>query len=1093
MRADLHAVRWYQYFTIAWTAIVIGVSWRHVALAEEITFARPDPSQTITVSADAIIYWQVGHYEILHLRGAARIKQGRITAAANEAILWVEKPTAGESEIHKVIAYLEDQVVVELPRAGEPHLVTGAATDRIVDEKWMGRFFTLETVDLDRSIEPLGSRPVPEIFHRAQQELENGLTAVQPVGFTTPAQQLVISPTTGAIQQIPPPNQPPQFGNDIPNNAASLPVPGQGESIELNRDLNSQTVRFPGSNPQINGSSLASPLASANQTNPASSSAMNVRITERDAGSQLNLKSFTNPQNENERVSIGVGGFRIAVDSPQLSQSEPFRQDQDRQVILLADNLVQWQSTRPDGSKSSQFYLEGNVVFAKDRRVIYAQKMFYDVELQRGTILDAEVLTPVPQYQGLVRLKADVVQQVDENNIQAFGTAFTSSRLGVPRYWLQSESVALTRQSTAATDPNTNTSLFDPTTGGPVTEDEYFVESQANRVYLGGVPVFAWPRFKTSLNEPSIYLKRFGVNNDQNFGFQVRTGWDLYQLLGWKQPPAGTNWTGLLDYLSERGIGYGTEFNYRRDELFGIPGLVQGQYKSWFINDTGRDFLGADRLGLTPEAERRGRLWGQHRHQFAPGFQLKAELGYISDRNFLEQYFEREWDTQKDATTGLWLERNLGTQSYNLTTDVQINDFYTQTTWLPKFDHFLLGQPLFNDRAVWHGHSHAGYAKMRVAEAPLNASEVAKFDPLAWEADVNGFRAGSRQELDFPLQFGPTKVVPYVLGDTTYWQEDLSGADLMRAYGQVGVRASLPFWKVDPTIQSVLWNVNGLAHKVSFDMDAFYADASQDLDELPLYDPLDDDAQEHFRRRFAFDTFGILPGMNVPLPYDERYFALRSGLQSHVTSPSMEIADDLSLVKLGVRQRWQTKRGLAGEERVIDWITLDAQTTLFPAAVRDNNGADFGLFDYDFAWHVGDRLSLVSDGYLDFFSQGLRTASFGANVGRPEIGNVYLGYRMIEGPISSNILSAFLTYRMSDKWGVNAGGQIDFGSTGSIGQMLNLVYIGESFLWQFGANYDVSRDNLGFRFGFEPRFTTKPRMFRPGGTPIPPAGSRWLE
>ena len=168
---------------------------------------------------------------------------------------------------------------------------------------------------------------------------------------------------------------------------------------------------------------------------------------------------------------------------------------------------------------------------------------------------------------------------------------------------------------------------------------------------------------------------------------------------------------------------------------------------------------------------------------------------------------------------------------------------------------------------------------MRVADAPLNASELAKFDPLAWEADVNGFRAGSRQELDFPLQFGPTKVVPYVLGDATYWQEDLSGADLMRAYGQVGVRASLPFWKVDPTIQSVLWNVNGLAHKVSFDMDAFYADASQDLDELPLYDPLDDDAQEHFRRRFAFDTFGILPGMNVPLPYDERYFALRSGLQ----------------------------------------------------------------------------------------------------------------------------------------------------------------------------------------------------------------------
>ena len=66
-------------------------------------------------------------------------------------------------------------------------------------------------------------------------------------------------------------------------------------------------------------------------------------------------------------------------------------------------------------------------------------------------------------------------------------------------------------------------------------------------------------------------------------------------------------------------------------------------------------------------------------------------------------------------------------------------------------------------------------------------------------------------------------------------------------------------WRTDPTIQSTLWNVNGLAHKVTFDLDAFFADASQDLSDLPLYDPIDDDSQEHFRRRIADETFGILP------------------------------------------------------------------------------------------------------------------------------------------------------------------------------------------------------------------------------------------
>ena len=216
-------------------------------------------------------------------------------------------------------------------------------------------------------------------------------------------------------------------------------------------------------------------------------------------------------------------------------------------------------------------------------------------------------------------------------------------------------------------------------------------------------------------------------------------------------------------------------------------------------------------------------------------------------------------------------------------------------------------------------------------------------------------------------------------------------------------------------------------------------------------------------------------------------------MQGLITSPSTEIADDLTAIRMGVSQRWQTKRGAPGQQHIIDWITLDAKTTLFPNADRDNFGADFGMFDYDFRWYVGDRLSLVSDGYFDFFSQGLRTASVGANLGRPEIGNAYLGYRMIEGPISSNILSAVLAYRMSDKWGVKAGGQVDFGDAGSIGQALSLIYIGESFLWQVGFNYDFSRENFGFRFGVEPRFSRRPRLFRPGGVAIPPAGTRWLE
>ena len=81
--------------------------------------------------------------------------------------------------------------------------------------------------------------------------------------------------------------------------------------------------------------------------------------------------------------------------------------------------------------------------------------------------------------------------------------------------------------------------------------------------------------------------------------------------------------------------------------MLGIPGPVAGKYESWYINDDGLDFLGRDRRDLVPEEDFRGRTRLMHRHDFSVGYHLRAEIGYITDRNFLEQYYEREWDTAK--------------------------------------------------------------------------------------------------------------------------------------------------------------------------------------------------------------------------------------------------------------------------------------------------------------------------------------------------------------------------------------------------------------------------------------------------------------
>ena len=76
-----------------------------------------------------------------------------------------------------------------------------------------------------------------------------------------------------------------------------------------------------------------------------------------------------------------------------------------------------------------EFYMEGNIVFRQGDRVIYADRMYYDIQREHGVVLSAEMLTPVEEYEGLLRLKADVLQVLGRQQVDAFGAAVTSSRM----------------------------------------------------------------------------------------------------------------------------------------------------------------------------------------------------------------------------------------------------------------------------------------------------------------------------------------------------------------------------------------------------------------------------------------------------------------------------------------------------------------------------------------------------------------------------------------------------------------------------------------------------------------------------------------
>jgi hypothetical protein len=1033
--------------------------------AAEILLPTPPLNEPIVISADEARVWRTANDQWWWLQGNCVIQQGRAAARGEQAVLRFSPGRYGEPQ-HRFIAYLEGNVFIEFQQASQWY--------QYIDAAWCGQFESTSGI-VFRTMAPQGLHGgAPEIAARAErafaQQRRDGTATRQYNAWQ-------YAPSSHALDAA---------ARHIAS-AGSLPATpahwsptshGGGSSAGAQRGQpDVQPAQFTVPQAEVAGAEDLPPPRGRR-----------IRAWPRHSGTPVQATWFPN-EARNEWVAVIDSGINIVVDGVEQLGS----------VDILTDRLVIWTSgaqqpnlggTIQSRDTPLEFYLEGNIVFRQGERIVKANRMYYDVTREVGIVLDAELLTPVPNYQGLLRLKADVLQQTGRDRYVASNAFLTSSRMGVPSYRLAAGTVYVEDRQQAAIDPASGAPLLDPQTGQSVIDHQRYATSLNNVLFLGEVPVFYWPILSGNLERSDYYLRRFRLRNDNIFGTQVLTDWDLYQLLGIDNPPPASDWTLSVDYLSERGLGHGTNFRYQGLDLLGIPSSYAGVLDAWAIEDSGEDTLGAGRVGLEPEKDYRFRLFGRHRWDLPDDFRLTGELGWISDRNFLEQYFEQEWDQFKDQTTGLELKQTRDNVSWGITADVQINRFFTQTQGV-QAKHFWLGQPLLNDTLTWYEHSKVGFLDLNVARPPENLAEQLVFAPLPWEADVRGGRYVTRQEIDLPLQIGPFKLTAYLGGELAHWDQDLTGNDLDRALGRVGVRATLPLWAVNPGIENHLFNVHGVAHKVLLEVDASWAEATRDLTLLPLYDPLDDDAQEHFRRRFQFNTFG---GPPVPLRFDERFYALRSGLQDWVTSPVTEIADDLTAVRLGVHQRWQTKRGLPGQRRTVDWIVLDTDVAFFPEEDRDNFGEPFGLAGYDFRWHVGDRVTVRSDGLADFFPDGLKLWRVSLHYSRPPRGAFYIDFRSLNGPIESQVVSFSYSYFMSPKWASSFSTSYDFGPNQNIGQRLSITRIGESFLMTFGFDIDHSKDNFGVNLAIEPRFLPGLAFgqFR-SGVRVPPAGAFGVE
>ncbi len=240
--------------------------------AQEIVFRPPDSAYSVSCSATGGNSWNEGGFQVVQLNGPVEIRQGDLLARAREAILLIDSVSGGATAERKVIVYLEGEVQVELPVGP----VVSPATEntpltsqRLEDERWLGRLFTANEIQFSCPLQPLAGGAGSGLYQRARTALlEGNKAAIEQVQFqqAAPGGQVLVSPLTGQVQTLPPPPQ--ELG----------PAPAwEPQSQDLRR-------------PQLNGQEPPSSLPGESGSTAAASGPTRVDITARDSTVDFNIK-----------------------------------------------------------------------------------------------------------------------------------------------------------------------------------------------------------------------------------------------------------------------------------------------------------------------------------------------------------------------------------------------------------------------------------------------------------------------------------------------------------------------------------------------------------------------------------------------------------------------------------------------------------------------------------------------------------------------------------------------------------------------------------------------------------------------------------
>jgi hypothetical protein len=1080
-------------------------------------------AKPVVLDADEITSWTEkssgNDYCVFLMRGLVLAQQGVIQARFDQGVAWVDVGRYKITGKLHVQLYVEGKVRIDdgstlrdLPRAildlttcGEFKLHTHRsplAQKTLADDPLVKRARAEGLGAPARRQPDVATRPAPTPpLLRTSHEQEQRLL-LPPTVTPTPAPNLQPVPPAAQprgsvaplapverVSKASPPVEPFLLGASTPGGpttytagqpgAVSQPPGPEGPANGAPRQADgsvppSGPTRVPPGTPPLSPPSKPTPPPGKGGV---AGPARNFMISPRQGGS-FQGKIDQGPNGES--IYVVTGGVILQVrNAPNVGMMD---MEADRVIIWTKGDGKQLSTNiqQPSGHTSNdlEVYLSGHVVIRQsplvnpkgEQRTISANEVYYDVNRNVAVAKDARLELKQPLTPDPVIATCQELRQTSINTFEVVKAEVFSSKLpsdpGLKVYL--SDGVIEDKQV-----PLKNLfgqPVMDRKTGQPVTTRETLLTGHNVVFELEDVPFFYLPYISTNVQEPLGPLQDFNFGYNHLFGIQLGLTLNVYELLG-LQPRPNTRWQLNLDYLSYRGPGVGTVYDYHGTELFGVPAKYTGQFKGFGMSDRNFDILGALRPinNFEPTNFRGWGLWTNAVEDMPYGFSFLSQVSGLSDRNFLEQYYKRVFDLNPNQATFLFLKEQQDNWAWSALVEPRIRNWVTETQSLPRLDGWLIGQDLF-ERLTYNTHVNLEY--VRLATSTDNLPPVSSTD-----VPTNTARASWMQELLLPVYAGPIKFLPYARLETTGYSSDINGDAIGRVWGAGGVRASIPFTHLYRDVQSELWNLNGLNHKIVASVNYAYASTNEPFTTFAQLDRLNDDATDQALRDINTVQFLVNPQYGVALAnnalYKPQTYAIRNLLWDRIdTLNTVEVA------QFDVRQRLQTKRGFPGNQHIVDWMVLDLSASYFPAENRDNFGHPFAFLAYNYLWNVGDRTALNSTATVDPFPGGPKVWTIGGYFNRPPRTNIYLGFREIY-PLNSRAITGAVTYVFSPKYAMTASSTYDFGTSEALSNSLMFTRMGSDLQVSLGFTYNALQNNFGVLFNIIPNLLPANRAVGP--------------